>query len=74
MPTTTPIQKKVASELEKLVEEYTKALIEKPDARTLLDANEHYNELVKKGLVKKRGYTLRGIEDNHLFRHNLAGK
>lgn len=30
-------------------------------------ANETYNRLVSKGIIKKRGYTLRGIEDTHLF-------
>lgn len=33
----------------------------------LLNANEHYNRLLEKGIVKKRGYTLRGIEDIHLL-------
>jgi hypothetical protein len=30
-------------------------------------ANDKYNKLVSTGLVKKRGFTLRGIEDMHLF-------
>lgn len=30
--------------------------------------NDTYNKLVEKGLIKKRGYTLRGIEDAHLLR------
>jgi hypothetical protein len=30
-------------------------------------ANEIYNKLVSNGIVKKRGYTLRGIEDIHLL-------
>jgi hypothetical protein len=34
----------------------------------LLAARELYNELLKKGWIKKRGYTLRGIEDVHVPR------
>lgn len=34
----------------------------------LAKANEAYNRLLDKGVIKKRGYTLRGIEDAHLFR------
>jgi len=34
----------------------------------LVKANETYNKLLDKGIIKKRGYTLRGIEDVHLFR------
>jgi hypothetical protein len=30
-------------------------------------ANEKYNTLISSGIVEKRGYTLRGIEDIHLL-------
>lgn len=30
-------------------------------------ANDLYNRLVESGKIKKRGYTLRGIEDLHLI-------
>lgn len=30
-------------------------------------ANDMYNRLVSSGKIKKRGYTLRGIEDLHLI-------
>ncbi len=33
----------------------------------LSKANDTYNKLLKEGLIKKRGFTLRGIEDAHLF-------
>jgi hypothetical protein len=39
----------------------------------LINANEKYNTLVSKGLIKKRGYTLRGIEDTHLFYTQFNG-
>jgi hypothetical protein len=29
--------------------------------------NDKYNKMVKNGSLKKRGYTLRGIEDTHLI-------
>ena len=28
-------------------------------------ANDFYNKMVNEGIIKKRGYTLRGIEDFH---------
>lgn len=36
-------------------------------------ANEAYNDLVNKGVIKQRGYTLRGIEDIHLFQVKSNG-
>jgi chromosome condensin MukBEF complex kleisin-like MukF subunit len=39
----------------------------------LVRANDTYNKLVNQGLLKKRGYTLRGIEDAHLFRSKFNG-
>ena len=41
---------------------------------TLTRANENYNKLLAKGVIKKRGYTLRGIEDAHLLRLTFNGK
>lgn len=34
-------------------------------------ANEHYHNLIKRGLLTPRGYTLRGIEDTHLHHIHL---
>jgi hypothetical protein len=39
--------------------------------KKLSQANDKYNSLVKSGTIKKRGYTLRGIEDSHLYRTTL---
>lgn len=35
--------------------------------KKIAEANDVYNKLVSQGLVEKRGYTLRGIEDVHLL-------
>ena len=37
----------------------------------LNEANALYNKLVEDGITKKRGFTLRGIEDSHLFQIKL---
>lgn len=30
--------------------------------------NDHYNKMVKDGLIKKKEYNLRGINDDHILR------
>ncbi len=35
--------------------------------KRLSEANEKYNELLEKGVIKKRGFQLRGIEDMRLL-------
>lgn len=42
--------------------------------RQLLTANDRYNKLLERGWVKKRGYTLRGIEDIHLLNNKYNVK
>ncbi|MEO8174470.1 MAG: hypothetical protein ABI581_15350 [Sediminibacterium sp.] len=37
--------------------------IHKTGATKLSRANDTYNKLIDKGIIKKRGFTLRGIED-----------
>ena len=39
--------------------------------QSLKQANDLYNKLLDEGVIKKRGYTLRGIEDAHLFNARL---
>jgi hypothetical protein len=39
--------------------------------KSLSTANEKYNNLLKTGTIKKRGYTLRGIEDTHLLHFRI---
>lgn len=38
---------------------------------SLMEANDLYNKLLNEGLIKKRGYSLRGIEDAHLYKTKL---
>jgi hypothetical protein len=56
-----------------LVEQFQEILQREKDKRTagkskdlLAGFEELYKELLEKGWIKKRGYTLRGIEDMHL--------
>lgn len=47
--------------------------VQNKDNKTFIDlskANDFYNEMIAKGITKKRGYTLRGIEDLHLLNVN----
>ena len=62
-----PKQQNIVIELENLIKKEEK----KDDDLKLNVANELYNRLVKEGTIKKRGYTLRGIEDYKLIRHSL---
>ena len=39
----------------------------------LKEANDFYNKLLENGITQKRGFTLRGIEDSHLFHAKLNG-
>lgn len=55
---------------ETITEDFQKIFIDTKTGKNdspLAKANDNYNELVSKGIIKKRGYTLRGIEDAHLF-------
>ena len=63
---------------DKISEDFKKIFINKEAPKKvgsidLLKANEEYNKLVNEGVIKKRGYTLRGIEDVHLFNVSLNG-
>ena len=54
-----------------------KSVIRKEESKATADkklsaANDFYNKLLKSGTIKKRGYTLRGIEDYQLFRNSIA--
>lgn len=45
-----------------------KRLKEKNTYKRYVDIEDLYNEWVEKGLIKERGYTLRTIDDWHLWR------
>lgn len=61
----------------KLVREFKTAIgkhegrFKKDENASLSTANRHYNKLIENGVMKKRGFTLRGIEDAHLFNVKL---
>jgi len=55
-----------------LVIQQESSKLKKDDVHSALErANDLYNDLVKQGVIKKRGYTLKGAEDNHLFQMPL---
>jgi hypothetical protein len=61
----------ITIELEKIFKEKEK---DTSDSFLLLkEANDKYNLLVKSGVIKKRGYTLKGIEDTFSFNISLNG-
>jgi len=61
----------------KLVREFKKVIgkqegrFKKTEKASLSTANNYYNKLIENGVMKKRGFTLRGIEDAHLFNVKL---
>ncbi|HEY8898451.1 MAG TPA: hypothetical protein VIM79_26665 [Niastella sp.] len=61
-------QTNVVSDFNEMVAREQKRLKEKNASDSISAIDDLYNELLKKGLIKKRGYTLRGIEDIHLWR------
>ena len=64
-----PTKKDIVAELNSLIKnEESKTSANKK----LSGANDFYNKLVKSGALKKRGYTLRGIEDFRLFRNSIG--
>ena len=61
-------QSNIISDFKEMVAREEKRLKEKNTYDRLVVANDFYNKLLEKGLIKKRGFTLRGIEDVHLLR------
>ena len=63
-------QLSVLTDFETLIKEVE---AQNKDNKTFIDlskANDFYNELIANGTIKKRGYTLRGIDDYHLLNVN----
>ncbi|PWV53471.1 hypothetical protein [Chitinophaga sp. S165] len=62
----------------KLIKEFQKVIsqqegkFQKGENVDLSKANNYYNKLIKNGVIKRRGFTLRGIEDAHLFNVRLS--
>ena len=61
------LQANLTSELEIILNNRELELRNTITGRNLELANDMYNEMIELGLIKKRGYTLRGIEDTHLY-------
>ncbi len=63
-------QLSVLTDFETLIKEVE---AQNKDNKTFIDlskANDFYNELIANGTIKKRGYTLRCIDDYHLLNVN----
>jgi hypothetical protein len=65
-------QLNIIQKIEHLVSENDKKP-HSPNYEKLLKANENYNRLVNSKIFKKRGFTLRGIEDAHLLHQRVNG-
>lgn len=61
----------VVAQLERVLKAQEEQTKKSHGSNSLWRANELYNKLVNNGVIKKRGYTLRGIEDSHLFQVKL---
>jgi hypothetical protein len=60
---------------EKISDDFQRIFKEKDlSLSSLVKANDKYNDFINRGVIKKRGYTLRGIEDIHLLRFTINGK
>lgn len=55
------------AELEKVLKDAEKIHKNNRNYASLLEANDFYNRMLSKGIIKKRGNRLRGIEDAHLL-------
>jgi hypothetical protein len=62
-----PEKLQIITELDKVLAKFEKENQGDALYQYLKDVNDQYNKLLENGIVKKRGYTLRGIEDFHLF-------
>jgi hypothetical protein len=65
-------QTSIVSECLEMVAREEKRLKENNTFKRYAAIDDLYNELLEKGLIKERGYTLRGIEDYHLWRGRLT--
>lgn len=60
-------QENIIKKMEELVKE-NENKYNSSNREKVAKADEIYNSLISKGVIKKRGYTLRGIEDFHRLR------
>lgn len=64
----------ITREFEKAVKKKERELEGDRSYLALKEANDFYNKLLEDGIAKKRGFTLRGIEDSHLFQIRLNSR
>ncbi len=57
----------IVSELEEILKSKNIQSNQEKKYNNLTNINDRYNKLIRDGYIKKRGYTLRGIEDTHLI-------
>lgn len=62
------IETSIVSQFELLTEQRDDQKLRAASFLKLNEANKRYFRLIESGLMQKRGYTLRGIEDVHLHR------
>lgn len=60
------------SELVKALKNAEKANKDNKAFNNLKEANDFYNKMLSEGIIKKRGNTLRGIEQAHLFYSTIS--
>jgi len=61
----------IVQQLERAIERTERDIAVERSYIALKEANDLYNKLLENGIAKKRGFTLRGIEDSHLFHTKL---
>ena len=64
----------IVTELKEIIKSEEKRVQDRNGYIILNKVNDRYNEMIKKGTIKKRGYTLRGIEDSHLINIRFNSK
>lgn len=45
-----------------------------PIINNYIEATDHFNKLVEKGIIKRRGHNLKTTEQGHLVSHNFNNK
>lgn len=58
--------KKIADELSLIIKN-TPTTFDENTFLSLDKANDLYNDLIDRGIIKKRGYTLKGIDESSVF-------
>lgn len=65
------INETIVSQFEQVLKDKKVEKKQSESSKSISRANDLYNKMLDEGLIKKRGYTLRGIEDSHLYQFRL---